>query len=420
MITRADAEAVAGGWARREALTGGYPCEPVVEEFDLGFVVYTTRPASVRVEPGAFPKSVIDRETGRLSTWPNIPSDAVQRLYRQKRSSVVDPPKAADPAVQLRREAGRPATPSVAAHLTLDGRLFIARGAKGDQGINHHPLVAEWLAAQPAGHLVRGAERHAELLVTSDALLEVDRVRAQHGWPPVTLEDARAMCREAQFETFHIREPGDPLGGTVAEPCPSCAVALVHLSLLPQSMSSAGDAWPADIAVPPRFTVAEADPEGRFPPSVTLALVTGNWLPHMRGSMSGVIKSAMKDANKIRGLEHRLTPTPAATEFLLDFLPVLTWLKGPGTVNRIQQLAIEPTEAAWTADVLAEFGRRIGAVLYPVGTEKEQSVLAVDDRGRVFAFDQGGEWFIGEDGTAAITTLLTGGPVARVKDDGTW
>jgi hypothetical protein len=420
MITRQDAEAVAAGWARREGLTGGYPCEPVVEEFDLGFVVYTSRPTSVRSEPGAFPKAVIDRETGRMSTWPSVPSTVVQDLYREKRSTVVDPPKAADQVAQLRREANRRMTPSVAAHITLDGRLFITRGAKGDQEINHHPLIATWLAGQPAGHVVRGAERHAELLAASDALLEVDRVRAQHGWPSITLAEAREMFGAARLETFHIRESGDPLGGTAAEPCATCTLALVELGLLPWEQIIAGDVWPADIAGPPRVSPAEADPNGRFPEPVALALITAGWRPHLRDFIEGVISDAMDTVNEKRGLEHAHRPSSAAAAFLADFHPLLTWLKGPGTTNRVVHLQIDPRPVAYTADPLTEFGARIGASVYPIGSEKGQSVLVLDERGRMFAMDQGGEWFLGETGDAGLITLLTGGPVRRVRDDGTW
>ena len=47
--------------------------------------------------------------------------------------------------MELRRNARRRPAPTTAAHLTVDGRLFIARGAKGDQEIQHHPLVAAQL-----------------------------------------------------------------------------------------------------------------------------------------------------------------------------------------------------------------------------------------------------------------------------------
>ena len=64
----------------------------------------------------------------------------------------------------------------------------------------------------------------------------------------------------------------------------------------------------------------------------------------------------------------------------------------------------------------------IGAPLFPLGVEaRGDAILALDDRGRVFALDQGGEWFLGEGIDAVPTGLLTGdGPAERIRDDGTW
>jgi hypothetical protein len=420
MITRADAEAVAAGWARREGIRGGYPCEPIVDEFDLGYVVYTSRPLSVRSEPGAFPKSVIDKETGRMSTWPSVPSAVVQKMYRERRATVVDPPRSADQEVQLRREAARRMTPSVAAHITLDGRIFIARGAKGDQVVRHHHVVARWLAAKPIGTRVRGIERHAELLAVSDVLHEVDRVRAQHGYGPVTHDEARAMLRAARLETFHIRESGDPLGGKAAQPCANCIELLVEVGLLPYEKIARTEPWAADMYGTVDTPVSEADPHGRFPEAVASALLASRWKPHLTDLHGNIVDRMMTEAEEVKGLEHELIRFPAAKAFLVDFYGVITSLRGPGERHRIQQFEVDPLQPAWSADMLAEFGALIGARLYPVGVEKELSMLAVDEQGRVFAFDQAGEWFLGASGDAAIVTLITGGPVSRVKDDGTW
>ena len=64
----------------------------------------------------------------------------------------------------------------------------------------------------------------------------------------------------------------------------------------------------------------------------------------------------------------------------------------------------------------------IGAPLFPIGVEaKGDAIVAIDERGRVFALDQGGEWFLGESLDEAVTSLLTGdGPAERIHDDGTW
>jgi hypothetical protein len=82
MITRADAEEIAAGWARGESERRGYECAPMISEFDLGFVVWTRQPPSIRPIPGDGGRAVIDRATGELTTWPGVPADVVAELYR--------------------------------------------------------------------------------------------------------------------------------------------------------------------------------------------------------------------------------------------------------------------------------------------------------------------------------------------------
>jgi hypothetical protein len=85
-------------------------------------------------------------------------------------------------------------------------------------------------------------------------------------------------------------------------------------------------------------------------------------------------------------------------------------------------LHLDPTAAAHTADTLGEFAGVIGARLFPIGAEAQgDTILAVDEQGRIFALDQAGEWFLGETIDEAITGLLTGGgPARRIHDDGHW
>ncbi|MET8348926.1 SUKH-3 domain-containing protein [Micromonospora sp. NPDC005206] len=86
----------------------------------------------------------------------------------------------------------------------------------------------------------------------------------------------------------------------------------------------------------------------------------------------------------------------------------------------ISRFDIRPHTIAHTADTLADFGAVLGVRLFPIGTEQQDSILVVDEHGRVFALDQAGEWFLGDTIDAALTTLLLGRAPARVRDDGTW
>ncbi|WP_306215823.1 SUKH-3 domain-containing protein [Actinoplanes sp. RD1] len=453
MITRAEAEEIAAGWARRETERRGYECTPMVSEFDLGFVVWTSQPRTVRPMPGDHARTVIDRETGVLSTFPGVPPAVVAAMYRERRPIVAAQRRTVDPQVELRRNARRLASPTTAAHLTVDGRLFTARGAKGDQTIDHHPLVARRLAELGAPATVRGADRHAELIVLSDALHEADRLRSETGGDALHGDDglrseagaeglhesgaeglhesdghglqegdgdelredaARAWLRTANFGAFLIREPGDPLAGAEARPCESCITVLVDFALLPWSCLAWTEPfrpWSANIAQP-----------GRFPEPVAGVLADGGWRPVPAAVAEALADGMIDDALTVPGTRHRLRAFPAARAALTDFPGIFCGVRGPGVRRQVRWLNLEPAAAAHTADVLGEFGEVLGVALFPLGVEaKGDAIIAIDERGRVFALDQGGEWFVGETLDEALINLLTGdGPAERVRDDGTW
>ncbi|MCA2212697.1 SUKH-3 domain-containing protein [Jidongwangia harbinensis] len=415
MITRTEAEEIAAGWARRESERRGYACTPMVSEFDLGFVVWTMQPPTVLPIPGDGARTVIDRETGAVATYPGVPADVVADLYRAHRPALAAQRRTADPEVELRRNARRRPSPTSAAHLTVDGRLLVARGAKGDQEIRHHPLVLRQLGTVDPRRLVRGAERHAELLVLSDALYEADRVRAAAGAAPITLDEARAWLRTAGFESFFVRESGDPLAGERSRPCETCLVALVDFALLPWSDLAFAEEWPAGHS----DRVAQS---GRFPAEVAGQLADAGWTPMHRESAEVLADLAINDVVRVAGLRHRHRPFPAVREVLTDFPALSSGRRGAGARRAIRQFTIAPLEAAHTADGLAELAEVVGAPLFPLGVEaRGDAILAIDDRGRVFALDQGGEWFLGEGIDAVLTGLLTGdGPAERIRDDGTW
>ncbi|GAA0541976.1 hypothetical protein GCM10010172_24260 [Paractinoplanes ferrugineus] len=401
MITRADVEAAAATWARAESLTA------VIDEFDLGFIV---RLLPSDVGTGA---TVVDRATGRVSTWPNLPGGTLQRIYRERRADIVDPPRTADPEVQLRREARRRIAPSVAAHATVAGRLYIARGAKGDQELNHHPLVLERLAEQTPQETVRGCERHAELLVCSDVLHETDRRRSLAGQAPLTLDEARALLRESTFETFQIRVPGDPLGGQPNDPCETCTYVLTQLALLE---------WSATGALHPSTAAPEPNPDpARFSDVVASELLRGSWLPDVAPEMYvAMAEFEIGHALEVPGQQYRHESFPAAVDALAQTGSVVLHRRAPGLEQRTRLVYISPDWAQHSADALGEFAQVIGARLIPIGSVNNESVLAVDERGRIFDLDQAGEWFIADSYLEALETLTLGKTTHRVRDDGTW
>lgn len=415
MITRQDAEEIAAGWARTESERRGYEVAPMVSEFDFGFVVWTRQPPSVLPIPGDGARTVIDRDTGALSTWPGIPPEVVAQMYRERRPTLAAQRHTADPEVELRRNARRRPAPTSAAHLTVDGRLFIGRGAKGDQDLDHHRLVREYLATVEPGTLVRGAERHAEIIALSDALHEADRLRAAAGAAPIELEEARAWLLTAGFETYFVRETGDPLAGSQSRPCESCVRTLVHFALLPWSDLAFTEEWRPG----PNDKIAQP---GRFPPEVASVLADGGWLPLPDFVAAALAEGMIEETTEVAGRRFRHEPFPAVSRLVADFPGIMCGRRGPGARRAIRLLHLDPTAAAHTADLLGDFAEVVGARLFPIGVEAQgDAILAVDERGRIFALDQGGEWFLGETIDEAVTGLLTGSGLAeRIRDDGTW
>ncbi|MEU3452767.1 SUKH-3 domain-containing protein [Micromonospora sp. NPDC006766] len=410
MIERQQAEQLAAVWARRDSDRLGHPCTPLIEEFDLGYLITSTVAPEARVLPGDLPTTVVDKETGEVSTWPRLPLAAVAQMFRQRRPPEPRAPRTVDAAGQLLREITRLPTPGAAAHLTLDGRVHVALGVKGDVELNHHPLVRSYLDGLPSGHLVRGGERHAEMVVVSDVLHERDHRRAADGLPPLTFEEARQILGDSRIESFRIREPGDPAGGPAELPCDSCINFLVRLNALPWSDQAYAQEWRSR---------PQVDPEpGRFATEVANALVEAGWRPHFGDEV--LAAASVRDVTAVTGRRHVHAVFPAVMSTLTSFPGLESRRQGPGEEVWISRVDIHPWDMAHSADTLADFGAVLGVGLFPLGTERGDSIIAVDEHGRIFALDQAGEWFLGPDIDAALTTLLLGRAPARVRDDGSW
>ncbi|MFI9643910.1 SUKH-3 domain-containing protein [Micromonospora sp. NPDC051925] len=407
MIDRQQAEQLADVWARRDSQRLGYECRATLDEFDLGYVIRSTVDRAVDTNPGDLPTTVIDKETGEVTTWPRVPAATVQQMYRRSRPTGVPAPRTVDPASLLLREIRRLSTPATTAHLTLEGRTHIGHGVKGDVELRHHPLVRAYLDELSPGHLVRGGDRHAELIVVSDVLHEYDHRRAAAGQPPLTMREAESLLFATGLDVFLVREPGDPNAGPAERPCDSCVNFLVHFGVIGWSELALTQEWRPDPAVAP-----EVD---RFVTEVAHALVDGGWQP-TRGD-EDLARMAILEARELN-LGH--PELPAALDALARFPSLESSRRGPGRQVWISRFSIDPVHAAYTVDTLADFGAVLGVRLFPIGAEHPDGILAVDEHGRVFALDQAGEWFLGDDIDAALTTLLLGLAPSRVRDDGTW
>lgn len=405
MIDRQEAERIAREWARQETRRVGQECAATLDEFDAGYVLQWGGPVDRRAWPDDGVITVIDKETGTLTSWPGLPAPLVRRVYREDWAGRAGAYRTVRPTGGARRRL-----PAAAARLTVQHEQHVAYGARGDVALRHHPLLRDHLDSLPPGRLVRGGQRHAELVVVSDTLHEYDRRLAAAGRPPLTHESARELLSSAHLEVFRVREPDDPAGGIAERPCDSCVSVLVHFGVLPWAYLAFAEEWR-----PTPQPIPEAD---RFPPEVGLALAQGGWRPSF-GDAS-LAREVIAKVCEVPGRRHRHQPFPAAERTLTAFPGLVCNRRGAGERVWIRRFEINPMAAAHSADILAGFGSLLGARLFPIGAEGEDSILAVDERGRVFALDQAGEWFLGADIDAALTNLLLGRQAARVRDDGTW
>jgi SUKH-3 immunity protein len=112
---------------------------------------------------------------------------------------------------------------------------------------------------------------------------------------------------------------------------------------------------------------------------------------------------------------------PAATEVVSEYGGLFVVQDGPGRDLRRRPFAIDPTQVAATTETLADLGRLLGKKLFPIGMEGDhESVLAIDETGRVFALDHAGVWYLGDSVAAALTTLVTGTQPPRLDEHGNW
>jgi SUKH-3 immunity protein of toxin-antitoxin system/YwqJ-like deaminase len=231
MITRDEAEFIAERWVNDSA-PAGVSFTVMVHEFELGYVV------SARQQPGS-PRlfgtglGIIDRYTGERSVWPGLPVQSIIDRYRVRRASRPQTVWTWSPADRARWDLRNVATPSNVSHLRLADRWVSARSVKGDEPPHHHRLVVDVMQNElRAADRVRGYERCSEAAAISDALHAEDARRPLVVAPPITLAEARAeLFGSAMMRTYRVRETADPVGGTSAPPCRSCAALARHLQI---------------------------------------------------------------------------------------------------------------------------------------------------------------------------------------------
>jgi hypothetical protein len=158
----------------------------------------------------------------------------------------------------------------------------------------------------------------------------------------------------------------------------------------------------------------------RFPAEVAEVLRNAGWSAQRRTDAQ--VATAV---NFVRGEVGRngatIEPFPAATEALSEFGGLYVVQDGPGRDLRRRPFAIDPTQVAASAETLADLGKTLDTSLFPIGMEGDhESVLAIDEAGRIFALDHAGVWYLGAGVDEALTTLVTGTQPPRLDEHGTW
>ncbi|AZS86783.1 SUKH-3 domain-containing protein [Streptomyces griseoviridis] len=112
---------------------------------------------------------------------------------------------------------------------------------------------------------------------------------------------------------------------------------------------------------------------------------------------------------------HRHAVFPAAVEAWAEFGGLDITPGGPGRQIAPAAFHLDPLHGLHMARTLADLGRALDAEVSPLGAETDsQSLLAIDDEGRVYTLDHTGDWYLGPTIDRALATLISGLAPARL------
>ncbi|WNI24356.1 SUKH-3 domain-containing protein [Streptomyces sp. ITFR-16] len=146
----------------------------------------------------------------------------------------------------------------------------------------------------------------------------------------------------------------------------------------------------------------------RFPIAVDAALRAAGWQPgrwdiRLAEEWADALRSHASPAG------HQHAVFPAAVEAWAEFGGLRITATAPGRQIAPAAVRIDPLSGLHLARTLGDLGRALGTEVAPLGEEGDgQAVLAIDTEGRVYSIDHTGDWFLGADIDAALTTLVTG------------
>jgi hypothetical protein len=170
---------------------------------------------------------------------------------------------------------------------------------------------------------------------------------------------------------------------------------------------------PAPGPTPPNSTIeGQMHPDRtsttRFPVPVDAALRAAGWQPGRWDIKQAEIwADTLREHTSPAG--HRHAVFPAAVEAWAEFGGLRITPTGPGRQVAPAALHIDPLHGLHMARTLADLGRALDTEVSPLGTETDNdSLIAVDAEGRVYALDHTGDWYLGPDIDQALAGLVSG------------
>ncbi|MEU9190257.1 YwqJ-related putative deaminase [Streptomyces sp. NPDC048484] len=122
--------------------------------------------------------------------------------------------------------------PTIAAALSVRGATLTGTAGRGDQPPPLHPLVQDFLDTLTSGQRDRFTGRCAEVILISRHLAAADTARSKRAIrKPMTNGEARKSLKQAKLTARRIREDGDPLHGSFAQPCRACTALSAHFGV---------------------------------------------------------------------------------------------------------------------------------------------------------------------------------------------
>lgn len=105
----------------------------------------------------------------------------------------------------------------------------------------------------------------------------------------------------------------------------------------------------------------------------------------------------------------------AAERALCEFHGLRVAAVGPGRDCAATGAVVDPTLARHAHRAFGELARALGVRLFPFGRTDGDSLLAVDESGRLLAMDHGGWWLLGDSPAAGLEALAHGHAPHRLE-----